>query len=144
MRQARYIKYANALYRLAETYVVENHPQHGKFDDALSEWLYEKTLDGWSSEELGDAETFGHYALLVFDTPVVVKEAQPGSGGTSGRRDQDWSFLAAVVATDSQGFVYYRPFDTVEEAKAAWAKLEQAYAESEEEEPEAGVMTPLV
>ena len=36
-----------------------------KFDSPRTEVLYQKSLDGWQTEELGDAGTFGWYGLFL-------------------------------------------------------------------------------
>ena len=119
MGSKKIIKYAGAIYRLAETFQVDNGPYGpGKFSDLVGQWLYDRILEGWSDEELGDVQDFGHYDLVAFDKPVMVKEQD----GTS------WQFGAAIVTEDSQGFVEYETFDTAAQAEQKWAEIEAEYA----------------
>lgn len=91
--------------------------QPGKFggceDQDLGERLYECAGDSsfWD-EDLGEAETFGWYALMLnpFEYP---------------KGDERYY----IVSEDSQGFFDYIEYETEKEAQADWAKLEKEYAE---------------
>jgi hypothetical protein len=76
----------------------------GKFEagGTVDEWLHDQSMEG-CDEELGDVEGFGWYGLLLFPEGVDVFEpvagVEPESGG-----EPDYSFKAAIVHEDSQGF----------------------------------------
>lgn len=99
----------------------------GKFDSNVDERVYEMSLEGWG-EELGDAETFGHYTLLDFgDEPLIVTE--PGT--------KPAKHAAAIVFVNNQGFVQVSYYAMLDDAKADWRNVEQEYekflGESDEE-----------
>ena len=97
----------------AETTLVWEKNGPGKFSDNIDEWVYEAVIEGGGTEELGDVETFGHYDLLVLDEPVTVQDV----GLT-------WTFIAAILHEDNQGFIDGEYYETEAEARAAWAELE--------------------
>jgi hypothetical protein len=102
--------------------VIENVAQGpGKFEGegAVGEWVYEQSLDGWG-EELGDSETFGHYNLLSWTLPVLVREPN----------GDEWTFRAVILHEGSQGFVDPTYYETKEAAAEAWADLEEEYSEA--------------
>jgi hypothetical protein len=72
-----------------------------KFDSRLSEELYEWTLDSNEDASLGDAETFGWFALF---------------------RDE-----RAILAVNSQGFVSVSEYETAGAALIAWDAIEKEY-----------------
>ena len=110
--------------REEEDFVIEYESSGlGKFDSNVEEFVYEKVMDGWSSEELGESESFGHYDLVLFGKPVTVKQ---DTG--------DWSFVAAIMKEDSQGFISVDYFDTDKEAKDAWSQIEKEYENFFEDE----------
>lgn len=88
----------------------------------MAEFVYERTLDGWSTEELGDVQDFGHFDLVVFgpEDPLTV-QVEDGNQEVWGE--------AAILMENDQGFVYVTYFNTVAEAEAKWAKLEAEYDE---------------
>ncbi len=97
--------------------VIDNQPAgYGKFqgEGKVGEWVYEQSLDGWG-EEIGNVQgAYGHYSGLNFGEPIVVKE-HDGS---------EWTFVAAVLHEDSQGFVHVTYYEDAAEYIAEWAKLE--------------------
>jgi hypothetical protein len=118
--QPKTIRYAKSVYRLVEAHETEVQYQKygpGKFDSSLDEWVYERSLEG-ADEELGDADTFGHYSLVRFDAPVQVKSL------TS---EDQWDFLAAIVEVASSGAVSVKTFDTLAEANQLWQEIETEY-----------------
>lgn len=76
-----------------------------KFDNEITEKLYELSLDGMVDEELGDVQDFGWYGLMK-DTGVP-----------------DASY--AILHEDSQGFVYSYTYPSLEEVIIVWTKLEE-------------------
>jgi hypothetical protein len=74
-----------------------------KFDSELAEELYEYTLDSSEDASLGDADTFGWYALF---------------------RDE-----RAILVTNSQGFVSAREYETTGAAQIAWDGIEKEYSD---------------
>ena len=103
-----------------ENVVVYKRSGPGKFDDNVAEFVYERTLDGWGSEQLGDVQSFGYYELVVFgsDDPLKV-QMEDGSVEVWGE--------AAILMENNQGFVYVDYYDTVAEAQQAWVNLEAEY-----------------
>jgi hypothetical protein len=74
----------------------------GKFDGQLAEELYGYTLDSSEDASLGEAETFGWFALF---------------------RDE-----RAILAVNSQGFVSAREYETTGAALIAWDAIETEYS----------------
>lgn len=72
-----------------------------KFSSPLAEDLYGEALESWQDDELGDAETFGWFALFL--------DAQ------------------AILEVGSQGFVSVTTYDTRVGAEEAWKGLERQY-----------------
>lgn len=112
-----------SLYRVAETSFevdwdqwqeMHNHANwagtSAKFSCFLAERLWEASLDSGQDADLGEAETFGWFALF--------KEEK------------------AILLTNSQGFVTVEVYASVEEAEERWAKLEVAYEDWCEENDE--------
>ena len=88
----------------------------GKFSDNVEEWVYSQSQDG-VDEELGDAQTYGWYGLMVLDKLVTVN--QDGD---------DWTFAAAILTEDSQGFVSVDYFDDEGSARKAWGAIQNDYS----------------
>lgn len=78
----------------------ENRYHSHKYDGEVSAVLEELYMYGDHSEDFGDADTFGHFALF---------------------RD-----CRSIMYTDSQGFVYHMTYETPAECEKAW---EVTYAE---------------
>jgi hypothetical protein len=92
----------------------------GKFDDNVQEALYEIVLEGGADAFLGEADTFGAYDLLLLgDDPLIVQH-EDGSEEVIG---------AAILLTTYQGFVYTNQYETEEEARVDWEKVEEDYDE---------------
>lgn len=72
-----------------------------KFSSILAEDLYQETLESWQDSELGDAETFGWFALFLDDQ--------------------------AILSVDSQGFVSVFMYNTMADTEAAWEELEEQH-----------------
>jgi len=87
----------------------------GKFSDTVDEWLYDQSMIG-ADDELGEADTFGWYGLLLFPERVKVIEA-----------DTSWYFKSAIVTENSQGFFYAETYDTIDEGKEKWKAIEKEY-----------------
>lgn len=72
-----------------------------KFSDGLAERLYDADLEGGLDESLGEAETFGYYAVSFSDS--------------------------AILAVNSQGFVSATGYADGSKARDAWADLGREY-----------------
>lgn len=85
--------------------------RRGKFetcaDQDLGERLYGITLDGGCDDELGDAETFGWFALIL-----GIDTSDP---------------RCFIVSTDAQGFFYYDEYASPSLANNVWSHLEREY-----------------
>ena len=104
------------------TRIVYEETELEKTSNTVDAFIYEQSMDS-TDEQLGDVQGFGWYGLLVFPEPVTV--------------DQDgdeWTFSAAIIMEGNQGFIYVDYFHKESLARKAWAKLEEAYAESEDQE----------
>lgn len=90
------------------------YPHPGKYEGEplLAEKLDELDPD----EELGDVEGFGNYRLYLGLTSQEL-------GGNIGRTK------AAILHTDSQGFVSGEYFNSDAAAKREWQKIEEEYEE---------------
>ena len=91
----------------------------GKFSDTVEEQVYEWSLEGWASEQLGDAADFGYHELIEIPEGVIVHDP---SG-------EDWTFQSVIMVIESQGFVYATYFDTIEEGRKVWREVEEDYEE---------------
>jgi len=109
---------------MASNILLDAYPHPGKYEGELNlcEKLDRLGGEGWASEELGDAESFGYYQLFLglADDPEL--------GNLDG-------IAAAILETNSQGFVTAVYYDTEAKAKEAWARLEEDYA-AVSDEPE--------
>ena len=94
----------------------------GKFDDSIDEWVYEQSMDG-CDEEAGSVDEGGWYGLLLFDEKVTVDDEY-----------SKWSFIAAIICEDSQGFIHVDYFDDEDKANEAWAAVELIMAGMDEGE----------
>ena len=92
----------------------------GKLSDTVAEFVYDVVLDGGETEFLGNAQDFGVHSLVEFPEGVLVR-------GSLGDPDDEWAFYAAILSEGSQGFVDVVTFDTIEEARDAWAGLEAEF-----------------
>lgn len=108
----------------------------GKFNDNVTEYIYDIVMNGFSNQSLGESEGFGSYDLVIIDPPMTVNQEGGGPGGQG-----SWMLGAAILHEDSQGFVDVDTFDTADAALAVWAELEKEYeqflGEVEEENEEA-------
>lgn len=96
-----------------------------KFDDAIDEYVYTETAD----ESAGDSsEGAGWYGL--FRGPFAREEGTDLS-------DEDWEFLTAqagaIAFEETTGFVSVEYYETTEALDEAWAKVEEAHAEPDED-----------
>lgn len=81
-----------------------------KFDCKLAEILYSQASDGFATEQLGDAETFGWYGLFLKNP-----EQGEGYGGT-------------IIREDSQGFVdVWFESTSDKDINDEWHTLEREY-----------------
>lgn len=97
----------------------------GKFEHQADEVVYEWSLDGGGSASLGEAETFGYYELIEEPGGVLVREP----AGRWGAETYEWTFSAAIMAVNNQGFVRVEYFDSIDEARRVWDALEEEYSE---------------
>lgn len=106
----------------------------GKFNDNVSEYVYDIVMNGFSNQSLGESDGFGSYDLVIIDPPMTVNQEGGGLGGQG-----QWLLGAAIMHEDSQGFIDVATFDNGDEALEAWAELEKEYeqflGEVEEENP---------
>jgi hypothetical protein len=96
---------------------------HGKFSSNVDEWLYGKALEGWGTESFGEADHGGHCELMEFnpDDPFVVV----------GPNNNVSKYQAAILVTDSKGFVHVSLYEDLKEARGYW---EEARKESEQDD----------
>jgi len=102
----------------------ERHP--GKFESsgAIGEKLHQMSLEGGPDEECGSHETGGSWYGLMTDTGI---KGAPH----------------AILTEDNQGFVDFEAFKTAEEARAAFAEIQEeeegpstdSWAEDSDEDP---------
>lgn len=112
-----------------------------KFDNDLDEWVYNLSLEG-PTEELGDVEGFGHYAMLEGITNEEIEQAARDVGNDDfdvrkmydrhlrGVADRDGSF-SAIVYTSNEGFVGVSYHRTGRDLEEAWGRIERDYEEWE-------------
>jgi hypothetical protein len=110
----------------------------GKFDSMVDSFLWGATMDGGADEELGESEGFGWYGLMVGD---ILKDAERGAAEngdalTEEERDELRGTKAVILSENSQGFVGVDYYDNEDDAREAWKKLEDEYADFEGEADE--------
>ena len=96
----------------------------GKFESSgeIGKWLYDKVMDSWQEDELGDAQGgFGWYGLLMFPEGVEVLE----------NGEVVETFYGAIVYEDGQGSFGCDTYITEEEARKAWNDILAQYEEWE-------------
>jgi hypothetical protein len=81
-----------------------------KFGSSLAERLYSLSLERWQSEELGDADTFGWYALFPAER--------------------------SILHIDSMGFVYATQYESRGMCKNVWGAIKKSWYEFEREDDE--------
>jgi hypothetical protein len=94
----------------------------GKFEggSTVSEYIFEMTAgdSSWWTDQFGDTETTGWYALVdLRGAPVEVQE----DDGSVTR------IVAAILHEDSRGFVDVDEFETWEEAERKWKLMESDF-----------------
>lgn len=110
----------------------------GKFSNVIDGYVYAIMMDGFADEELGEAETFGHYALVRLgdkdSLEFVEREVrEQGDELTAEERDLIHDSAGVVFYTRSDGIVEASYFDTKSELDKAWSDLEAEYEEWPEE-----------
>jgi hypothetical protein len=85
----------------------------GKFSDSTCEELYDMSLDGCLDGECGNAADSGWYGLLL---NTGVEDAEH-----------------AILFEDGQGFVDYETFDSEQQARVEFERIEEEIAEEEDE-----------
>lgn len=103
--------------------LLDRYPHPGKYEAELNLTAHLDS-EGFSDEECGDVETFGHYQLFL------RLDSDESLGDLDG-------IVAGILHTDSQGFVYGEYYMTEAEAKRKWARIEKTeeqWYEDEEEE----------
>jgi len=73
-----------------------------KFSSEQAETLWEYSLSGLQDDELGEADTFGWFALFEEER--------------------------AILSTGSQGFVHAAFYDSADEMSLAWTELQMRHA----------------
>lgn len=84
-----------------------------KFSDETCEALWDLTLDGAHDEECGDS-SFDRWYGLCLNTGIDGAEH-------------------AIVHEDTQGFVDYETYDSAQEARSEFERIEREIAASEED-----------
>jgi hypothetical protein len=86
----------------------------GNTDQQLAEYLYDLLGESYEYNNLGDASTFGFYALFLNVAGIGKMKSY-------------------IVHEDSQGFFSYTIYHTKQSALEAWGNLESEYADFERE-----------
>jgi Ran GTPase-activating protein (RanGAP) involved in mRNA processing and transport len=81
-----------------------------KFENEFAEALYERSLNGFHDDSLGDCVDFGWYGLFLKDH--------------------------AILSENNHGFVTVSRFDSAEATEDAWDELTGEYEEFEDEAEE--------
>jgi hypothetical protein len=109
----------------------------GKFDSDLDAILYSLALDG--TDEDFSEEGFGSYSLLVNITREDLERAAKDAGETLTEEDvEEGEGASAILFERTDGIVEVDLYDSEEEARKDWAKVEKAYEEFMEEVEEGG------
>ena len=83
-----------------------------KFSGNYAEELNESVCNGFSDDCIGSVDELGHYALFTDYTSEETGET-----------------FHAILATNSDGFVYSTLYDTKVEALKDWKEIEDEYAD---------------
>jgi hypothetical protein len=89
----------------------------GKFSDNVDEFIYSQWANGFADETIGD-EYFGVYGLVTFDPPMNIM-SETGTEVLGG----------AILYESEQGFVQTNRFETGDEARMEFKRLEDEYAQ---------------
>lgn len=117
----------------------------GKFDSIIDEYVYALSGEGWTHEEVGDVQGFGWFGSVYLGSPEAVKRvkelaAEAKDTLTAEEEELIAESAGAIISEDDQGFVGVTYYDSENELKKAWVKIEQAeeefYAEEEGAEQE--------
>lgn len=94
----------------------------GKFQDELSERIYELTME--SGESVGDVETTNHYVRLDFDAETLEHIRYQDFVDNGSVTDTATPF-GAIVETYNSGAVYVSIIPTQEQMTEEWSEIEQ-------------------
>ena len=105
----------------------------GKFDTIVDSYVYSVSLDGGCDEELGDSD-IGWYGLMR-NGQTIFRDHDPLLE-TLNEAEQELltSSAGVILSEDSQGFVGVDYFDTEAKLDKAWAAIEAAFYEDEDED----------
>lgn len=117
------------------------YQSYGKFDSAITEVLYNMTMDQCQDEEEGEADMMGWFARFNGGIDRETIERYANGDFSVELEDEDYEALescaGAILQNDSQGFVYSSVFDSATELNKQWNQVlkmyEDAYAEENEE-----------
>ena len=85
----------------------------GNSDPEVAEYLYERSMNGWQSEEKGESDYSGWHCLFLFDNEQRNLDPLDVSLDVIDRLQ-----TAYVCTEDSQGFWTCEGFDSEEEARS--------------------------
>jgi hypothetical protein len=110
----------------------------GKFNTVLESYLY-----GMEDESIGDAETFGYYALVRIgsdaDAKAIIRAAEE-DGGALNEDEKELVRTSAGFITEenSQGFVSFEWYsaEDQEEMENSWLEIVDEWDEFQEDEDE--------
>ena len=98
----------------------------GKFSTELDALLYSASLDGGPDEQCGESDTGGWYGLMRKPGQRIGQACEESykRALTPDERRLLIASPAAIIAEDSNGFVYVTWYETEAEAMSDWADLE--------------------
>lgn len=124
-----------------------------RYQDAITELLYNLTLDGWAEPNMGSTDELGWYGMIKGAIPgeTIDRHNDLVSDPDLQREQQDYrerplkagdiydlmTMVGVIVEQDNDGFVASSLYDTSDELSAAWADIEDRYHVERCEECEA-------
>lgn len=121
-----------------------------KFNSIVDSYVYALSLEGWGTEEVGDAEDFGNYVIIASD-PQSSSVSSPGflldrdAVPRIAREEKDEltreeireleGVIGVIIQEDTQGFVSVDYFEFRNKMWKAWEAIkidaDEFYAEGE-------------
>jgi len=102
----------------------------GKFSTILDAYVYSVSLEGSCDAEAGDVQENGHWYGLMRHGHTIWSDADQDREALN-ETEQEYlrACAGAILAEDSQGFVYVTYFDAMEALDAAWEAIEAEISE---------------
>jgi hypothetical protein len=105
----------------------------GKFNTILDSYVYSVSLDGGCDMETGDSSEQGWFGLMRHGHTIFRDHDPFLETLNDDERDALKVCAGVILSEDSNGFVYVKYYDSMDELDKAWAEIERDNAMFEDE-----------